>query len=124
MSNLIYPKNLDIALKWDYKFWNSQPVPKLNDKIFKDGQIDENIIYNNPEIAFTLPNEFEWKNYDMNNKEHRVEISDFLEKNYSDEMENEFRLYYSSKFLEWLYSRNFCIALGVIVKKNNLLVGF
>lgn len=115
-----YPRNLQSAKNWEYKFWNKQPMPKLEDKFFEDGPFYKDIVL--PEQK--LPNEFVWKNFDMNNDNDVQQVYDLLDKYYVEDANNEFRMHYSKELLKFYFSNNKYIALGVCVAKSNLLVGF
>lgn len=120
-----YPKNKESALKWDYKFWDTQPVLKLNEIVSIDSQIEQDKqqidIKENP---FELPVEFEWKKYDLNVMETCETVATFLDKYYVEDKNHEFRLHYSAKLIEWLYKNSNNIAIGVNVRKNNVLAAF
>ena len=55
------------AIKTEYKFWNTQPVPQIN----RDCKIDfgpiitETNIENVQKDPYTLPEGFEWKDVDL-----------------------------------------------------------
>jgi hypothetical protein len=110
---MIHPKNKDDALKWNYKFWNNQPVSKLNEIVTKDAKINTEININ--EIPFILPNEFEWTKPTID------ELVTFLDKYYAEDSDGEFRLHYSTNLLNFMYSGEH-IFMGVKIKANNLLV--
>lgn len=118
-----YPKNLETALNWNYKFWDKQPVPKLNEKIMIEGPIEEKKeeIENNHK---ELPKEFEWVSIDLMNDENRKEVVDLLDKYYVEDPNHEFRLHYSSDFLKWIYEKNYHLGIGIRVKQNKVLVAF
>jgi len=121
-----HPKNLETALKWDYKFWNTQPVVKLNEIVTLDGQIEpDKPIENVNTSIFELPPDFEWCTFDLSNKDECTLVATFLDKYYVEDSEHTFRLHYTSDFIQWIYdnqSKN--IAIGVRVRKNNMIVGF
>ena len=120
-----HPKNKDSALKWDYKFWNTQPVLKLNEMSSNDGTIEHpkevSAIKQDP---YTLPNEFEWFKYDLNDIDNCNTIAEFLDKYYVEDSDGEFRLHYDPEFIEWMYKNSNHIALGVKLKSNGTLIGF
>jgi glycylpeptide N-tetradecanoyltransferase len=118
-----YPKNLETALKWNYKFWSTQPVPKLQEKSFIDGPITNNL--SPTEIRLTpyeLVEGFEWVSIDFNKD--AVEISEFLDKYYVEDSNNQFRLHYSPDFLKWIYGCSEYVALAVRFLQNKMIVGF
>lgn len=110
---MIHPKNKDDALKWNYKFWNNQPVSKLNEIVTRDSRINTEININ--QVPFVLPNEFEWIKPTID------ELVTFLDKYYAEDSDGEFRLHYSTNLLDFMYSGDH-IFLGVKIKTNNLLV--
>lgn len=120
-----HPKNKENALKWDYKFWNTQPVLKLNEINNIDGQIEpDKKILDIKQNQFDLPDNFEWIKYDLNDVENCKFIANFLDKYYVEDANGEFRLHYDAEFIEWIYKNSNHVAIGVKVSKNNALVGF
>jgi len=119
---LTYPKNIDDAKKWDYKFWNKQDVLKINDKekSFIDGPInnDNNVV----EIPTKLPNEYEWVLLNINNATDLNAITSFINKNYSDDLEHGYKRHYTKEFIKWYYGSNVHKCLGVKLKNDNLLL--
>lgn len=114
----------------NHKFWNTQPVPRLNDKMI-DGVIKEMDSDEVSEEPYKLPKEFKWSTVDLRDKDTCAEVSEFLNKYYSNK---DFRPDFSTNFLEWLlpvnldasttskYNPNFCVA--VRVTDTDLLAGF
>ena len=119
-----YPKNRESALKWNYKFWNTQPVTKLNEIVNIDSQIESNKIIS--DIPLSLPNDFDWHSLNLTDITDATELITFLDKYYVEDSNNEFRLHYTIDLLNWIYNRqgpnSTSIALGVKVKTNNILV--
>lgn len=121
-----YPKNLNEALKWEYKFWSNQPVKKLRDVSYVDSEIEhinkENIA---PEPG-QLPENFEWCNMNFSDDKDVDEISNFLNKYYIEDKGGNFRQYHSVEQLKWMYHKNENIAVGVkyTVDNKKTLVGF
>ena len=113
-----YPKNLDAALKWDYKFWSTQPVPKLKEKSFIDGPIMNEMkseeIRNTP---YELVDGFEWSLINFNNDNNVIEISEFLDKYYVEE-------HYSPEFIKWMYANKEHIGVAVRYSQNKTIIGF
>lgn len=116
MSNQLkdYPKNLETAvnINWNYKFWDSQPVAKLKENVILDQEINQEIKENNQNPA-SLPNGFEWINYDFSKLEDRQKISIFLSKFYGIDSAGEFNRQYGESFLEFMSKDRVYIALGV-----------
>lgn len=123
-----HPKNLETALKWDYKFWNTQPVTKLNEIVTLDGQIEsDKPIENISSVMQELPPDFEWCTFDLSNKDDCSNVATFLDKYYVEDSEHTFRLHYTPDLIGWIYGETDgtkVIAIGVRVCKNNMIVGF
>ena len=123
-----YPKNLDSALKWDYKFWSTQPVPKFKDINYVDGQIiniDPSTIRQTP---YELVEGFEWCSLNVNeddvvNNNNSVTISEFLDKYYIENSSNEFRLHYPADFIKWMYGHKLSLCIGVRHMQTKSLMG-
>ncbi|MCJ7637224.1 MAG: hypothetical protein MUO21_07010, partial [Nitrososphaeraceae archaeon] len=60
MNQTPYPKNFETALKWDYKFWDTQPVAKLKETVAVEGEFPDVGINDKPD---SLPEGFNWVNY-------------------------------------------------------------
>jgi len=120
-----YPKNQETALKWQYKFWDTQPMTKLKDIVTHDGMIDLNIdIEQISKESNTCPENFAWENLDINNKDQLKKVSYFLDKFFMVDSSNNFKGNYSPELLEWLYNKSEYIGISLIVKKTGLVVGF
>lgn len=121
-----YPKNLDDALKWNYKFWSTQPVKKLREITYVDGEIEH--INQNDILTDSgqLPDGFEWCNMDLNNEQDINEVADFLNKHYIEYKSGNFRLHYSANLLQWMYKDRNHVAISVkyIVDNKKIIVGF
>ncbi|EPE27530.1 Acyl-CoA N-acyltransferases (Nat) [Glarea lozoyensis ATCC 20868] len=86
-----------------YKFWQTQPVPKLGEKgkIEKEGPIREtdlNLVRKEP---YPMAENFEWVTMDMLNDEELKEVFDLLYGHYVEDDEAMFRFNYSKSFLKW-----------------------
>lgn len=120
-----YPKNLDSALKWSYKFWSTQPVKKLNEITYIDGEIE----HKNKEDILTesglLIDGFEWSSINFDNDSDIKELTEFLDKHYIDDKPNNFRLHYSANLLKWMYQNTnyLCVAVRYKSDTNNSIVG-
>lgn len=83
-----------------HKFWDSQPVPKLEDKITKENQpLEIKSIENVSKTSLTLPEGFEWVEIDLDKLD---EVRILLCENYVEDSDSKFRLNYSKEFLEWV----------------------
>jgi glycylpeptide N-tetradecanoyltransferase len=121
-----FPRNKEEALKKDFKFWDTQPVPKISENIGVNGIINSEICNNVSADAINLPSGYAWKLMDSSNSNDLSLMSQFLEKYYVEDVSGDFRLSYSPNFLKWVLSKpsnNPSLCLGVIVEKTGLLVG-
>lgn len=121
-----YPKNLDDALKWNYKFWSTQPVKKLKEITYVDGEIDHVKIEELPTEPGPLLDGFEWCNMDLNNDQDADEIAEFLNKYYIEDKSGNFRLHYTAEMLQWMYKNKNHIAISVKYNIDNkkTIIGF
>jgi glycylpeptide N-tetradecanoyltransferase len=86
-----------------YKFWQTQPVPKLGEKgkIEKEGPIREtnlNLVRKEP---YPMAEGYEWVTMDMLNDDELKEVFDLLYGHYVEDDEAMFRFNYSKSFLKW-----------------------
>ncbi|XP_039547098.1 glycylpeptide N-tetradecanoyltransferase 1b isoform X2 [Pimephales promelas] len=145
------PKSLLEAQKHTYRFWDTQPVPKIG--MMDSAQLettlpvcistnvihsllDEKVTSYGPiktempsvrEESYSLPQEFIWDTLDLDNQKQLRELCDLLNENYTEEDDNTLRLHYSPQFLLWALcppggqSQWHC---GVRVNSSQKLVGF
>ncbi|XP_036763938.1 glycylpeptide N-tetradecanoyltransferase 2 isoform X2 [Manis pentadactyla] len=119
-------RNIDEATKHRYQFWDTQPVPKLNEVITSHGAIeaDKDNVRQEP---YSLPQGFMWDTLDLGNAEVLKELYTLLNENYVEDDDNMFRFDYSPEFLLWAlrppgwFLQWHC---GVRVSSNKKLVGF
>ncbi|KAK7122881.1 hypothetical protein R3I94_019856 [Phoxinus phoxinus] len=120
------PKSLLEAYKHTYRFWDTQPVPKIDEEVTSYGPIKLEMPSVREE-SYSLPQEFIWDTLDLDNQEQLRELCDLLNENYTEEDDNTLRLHYSSQFLLWALcppggqSQWHC---GVRVNSSQKLVGF
>ncbi|XP_048035462.1 glycylpeptide N-tetradecanoyltransferase 1b [Megalobrama amblycephala] len=120
------PKNLQEARKHTYRFWDTQPVPKIDEEVTSHGPIKSEMP-NVREESYSLPQEFIWDTLDLGNQEQLRELCVLLNENYMEEDDNTLRLHYSPQFLIWALcppggqSQWHC---GVRVNSSQKLVGF
>ena len=94
------------AIKTEYKFWSTQPVPQLN----RDCKIDfgpiatETNIENVQKDPYTLPEGFEWKDVDLSQSNEVDKLYEFLKTNYIGDESHLFGMEYSKDFLKWYLS--------------------
>uniref|UniRef100_A0AAY4AIP9 Glycylpeptide N-tetradecanoyltransferase n=1 Tax=Denticeps clupeoides TaxID=299321 RepID=A0AAY4AIP9_9TELE len=119
-------KNIDEASKHKYQFWDTQPVPKLDEVVTTHGPIEpdkENI----RQEPYTLPQGFMWDTLDLSNAEVLKELYTLLNENYVEDDDNMFRFDYSPNFLKWALRPPGWLShwhCGVRVSSNKKLVGF
>eukprot|EP00922_Rhytidocystis_sp_ex-Travisia-forbesii_P038414 GHVS01057234.1.p1 GENE.GHVS01057234.1~~GHVS01057234.1.p1 ORF type:complete len:445 (-),score=79.00 GHVS01057234.1:24-1358(-) len=86
-------------------FWDTQPVPKLQDIVDKHvigGAIDEEKTPADVrQEPYRLPPGFEWNELDVNNDVELRQVYELLEANYVEDDDNMFRFAYSEPFLLW-----------------------
>jgi len=125
--NLLQKKQ-DASINKEFKFWKTQPVPKLDEQIDTVEPIEAN---KKPEEikqdSLILPPGYKWDTLDIDDPEILKELYTLLSHNYVEDDDNMFRFNYSPEFLQWaLKPPNWhkdwhC---GLRVEKTNKLVGF
>uniref|UniRef100_A0A3P9KQC8 Glycylpeptide N-tetradecanoyltransferase n=1 Tax=Oryzias latipes TaxID=8090 RepID=A0A3P9KQC8_ORYLA len=119
-------KSIDEAAKHKYQFWDTQPVPKLNEVVTSYGPIEadkENI----RQEPYSLPQGFMWDTLDLSNADVLKELYTLLNENYVEDDDNMFRFDYSPNFLKWALRPPGWLPqwhCGVRVSSNKKLVGF
>ncbi|XP_041649048.1 glycylpeptide N-tetradecanoyltransferase 2 isoform X1 [Cheilinus undulatus] len=119
-------KSIDEATKHKYQFWDTQPVPKLNEVVTSHGPIEadkENI----RQEPYSLPQGFMWDTLDLSNADVLKELYTLLNENYVEDDDNMFRFDYSPNFLKWALRPPGWLPqwhCGVRVSSNKKLVGF
>lgn len=124
------PKSLEEANKKRYQFWETQPVPKLSEKIeenvnecIETDKLPEDI----RQESYSLPEGFRWDTLDINKPDILRELYVLLSENYVEDDDNMFRFDYSPEFLQWALQPPGWVKdwhCGVRVVKNGKLVGF
>ncbi|CDU85152.1 glycylpeptide N-tetradecanoyltransferase [Plasmodium yoelii 17X] len=123
-------KNARDKIKIDYKFWYTQPVPKINEEFsesINEPFIADNKVENVRKDEYKLPEGYVWYVCDVNDENDRKEVYNLLTDNYVEDDDNIFRFNYSSEFLLWaLSSPNYLKEWHIGVKRvdTNKLVGF
>ncbi|XP_048754458.1 glycylpeptide N-tetradecanoyltransferase 2-like [Ostrea edulis] len=123
------PKSLEEATKKRYKFWETQPVPEINEKIqdvnqaIEEDKPDEEIRHD----SYSLPSGFVWDTLDLLDPLILKELYTLLNENYVEDDDNMFRFDYSPEFLQWAlqppgWKKDW--HCGVRVAKSAKLVGF
>lgn len=128
MKYNLLQKKQDLSANKEYKFWKTQPVPKLDENpvscepIEADKKPDEI-----RQDSLNLPSGYKWDTLDIEDPEILKELYTLLSNNYVEDDDNMFRFNYSPEFLQWaLKPPNWkkdwhC---GLRVEKTDKLVGF
>jgi glycylpeptide N-tetradecanoyltransferase len=89
-----------------YKFWQTQPVPKLDDKKdhIKEGPFKIIDLEKVPKEPSPLTEGFEWVTMDLTREEELKEVFELLDGHYVEDEEAMFRFNYSASFLKWYVS--------------------
>jgi len=124
----VAPKSMDDAKIKTYEFWSTQPVPKLDEKITTNEEIEPDksvdTIRGDP---YSLPDGFRWDTLDLNEPLVLKELYTLLNENYVEDDDNMFRFDYSPDFLKWALQPPGWLLdwhVGVRVVKSKKLVGF
>ncbi|XP_030255244.1 glycylpeptide N-tetradecanoyltransferase 1-like isoform X2 [Sparus aurata] len=123
------PKTLQQAKKYTYRFWETQPVPRLDgagDSAVTHGPIvsGETSVRKEP---YSLPQGFSWDTLDLSSPTVLRELCTLLNENYMEEDDNTIRFDFSLEYLQWALQPPKWLAqwhCGVRVDTNNKLVGF
>ncbi|KXJ28238.1 glycylpeptide N-tetradecanoyltransferase 2 [Exaiptasia diaphana] len=122
------PKTAEEAKKKKYLFWDTQPVPKIDEEVQEFGAIEEDkTIAEIRQDPYSLPEGFEWDTLDISNSSILKELYTLLNENYVEDDDNMFRFDYSSEFLVWALKPpgwKMQWHCGVRVASNKKLVGF
>lgn len=109
-----------------HDFWDSQPVPKLDEKVVEMGPMepDRDEVRLDP---LTLPDKFIWDDINLSDDAQLLELYTLLCENYVEDEDNMFRFDYSQGFLKWAlqppgWKQSW--HCGVRVASNRKLVGF
>lgn len=105
------PTKSDAKAQEDYKFWNTQPVPKFKEPNLlqtTNGEEPEGPILPDKICQASAKSEpeklvdgFEWCLIDLDDKEELQEFYDLLYNHYVEDTDGSFRFNYSTKFLAW-----------------------
>jgi len=109
----------------NHEFWESQPVPKMNQQIDETGPIETKTVDEVKPEPYQLPDVYEWYALDLQNAEDLDNMYNLLSAHYVEDDDNMFRFNYSRPFLQWAlcppgYKRTW--HLTVRVKSNKRLV--
>ncbi|XP_071318718.1 glycylpeptide N-tetradecanoyltransferase 1-like [Trachinotus anak] len=120
------PKTLEQAKRHTYRFWETQPVPKLGDNITTHGPIVEDEVSVRKE-PYSLPQGFSWDTLDLSSHTVLNELRTLLNENYLEEDDNTIRFNFSLEYLQWALQLPNWLAqwhCAVRVDANKKLVGF
>jgi glycylpeptide N-tetradecanoyltransferase len=94
------------AVKTQYKFWSTQPVPQLNRdcEINFGPLIKETNIESIRKDPYMLPEGFEWKEVDLSQSNEVDKLYEFLKSNYIGDESHLFGMEHSKDFLKWYLS--------------------
>lgn len=111
----------------DYKFWKTQPVPKFDEDIMREGPIDDKTVDQVDKEAMKLPGDFEWVTVDIEDETQLDEVYQLLYYNYIEDDDESFRFKYSPSFLKWAlqcpgWQKEWMV--GVRATTSKKLVGF
>lgn len=86
-----------------YKFWQTQPVPKFDDKKeeIEEGPFKIIDVDKVPEQPSPLPEGYEWVTMDLTRDEELKEVFELLYGHYVEDDDATFRFNYSISFLKW-----------------------
>ncbi|XP_062381836.1 glycylpeptide N-tetradecanoyltransferase 1b [Sardina pilchardus] len=121
------PRSLAEARRHTYRFWDTQPVPKIGEEVNDHGPVLEQEKCVPREEPYSLPDGFSWATLDLQNPTQLEELCVLLNENYIDEDDNTMRFVFSPQFLLWALCppgwqcQWHC---GVRVDSNQKLVGF
>ncbi|XP_034235682.1 glycylpeptide N-tetradecanoyltransferase 1 [Thrips palmi] len=121
-------KTTEEALQKQYKFWSTQPVPKMDEKIQKNEPIepDRRLDEIRPE-PYSLPDGFVWDTLNLDEPLILTELYTLLNENYVEDDDSMFRFDYQQEFLKWALQPPGWLRewhVGVRVEKSGRLVGF
>lgn len=111
----------------DYKFWSTQPVPRLNEEIDSEGPIEVKKPQDVPDDPLPLLKDFEWSTVDVEDSNQLEEVYNLLYENYVEDQDATFRFKYSHEFFKWAlkppgWRKDWHV--GVRVKETGKLVAF
>ncbi|XP_058823884.1 glycylpeptide N-tetradecanoyltransferase [Topomyia yanbarensis] len=121
-------KTAEEAFNKSFKFWSTQPVPKMDEKIVVNEPIEADKAINEIRAEpYTLPDGFTWDTMNLNDPLQLKELYTLLNENYVEDDDAMFRFDYQPNFLQWALQPPGWRAdwhCGVRVVKSGRLVGF
>jgi glycylpeptide N-tetradecanoyltransferase len=111
-----------------FKFWNTQPVPKLGEIVTENTYINTSVTVEKvQQEPYKLPNGMHWNEIDLADPGELKDLYTFLSLNYVVDNDNMFRFDYSLELLQWVLMppgwQKFW-HLGIRIDGSNKLIGF
>nr|CAG4645497.1 EOG090X055U [Lynceus sp. MCZ IZ 141354] len=129
LTNIQGPvKTTEDAMRKQYEFWDTQPVPKMDENINANEPIEADKLPTEiRQEPYTLPQGFVWDTIDLDDSKVLTELYTLLNENYVEDDDNMFRFDYSPEFLLWAlkppgWRKDW--HCGVRVAKSGKLIGF
>ncbi|CAH8452704.1 unnamed protein product [Dicrocoelium dendriticum] len=114
--------------KADYKFWRTQPVPDLDEKIEDNCEIEPDKALDQIRTEpYSLPDGFVWSEISLVDDAQLQELYELLYENYVEDDEHLFRFDYSKPFLKWVLRPPGWYPdwlVGLRAQKSRKLIGF
>ncbi len=102
MSALAAAKTADDAAKKSFEFWSTQPVPRLDEEVTTNEEIEADIPLDRlRKEPYSLPKGFKWDTLNIDDPLVLKELYVLLNENYVEDDDNMFRFDYSPAFLHW-----------------------
>uniref|UniRef100_A0AAG5D4R1 Glycylpeptide N-tetradecanoyltransferase n=1 Tax=Anopheles atroparvus TaxID=41427 RepID=A0AAG5D4R1_ANOAO len=128
-SRVLKPaKTPEEVLHKSFKFWSTQPVPRMDEKIQANEPIEaDKQLSEIRQEPYALPDGFSWDTMNLNDPLELKELYTLLNENYVEDDDAMFRFDYQPEFLQWAlqppgWKREW--HCGVRVVKSGRLVGF
>jgi glycylpeptide N-tetradecanoyltransferase len=119
------PKTLEEATAHKSTFWKNLPVPKLDEFIGKDGEIEgDKLVENIRAEPYILPAGYEFYTLNIELDSDVQDIISFLQNNYIEDQSGKFRLWYTAEFLKWTLRHQSDLHIGVRIIQTKKIVGF
>lgn len=121
-------KTPEEAVNKSYKFWSTQPVPRMDEKIQVNEPIEvEKAISDIRADPYSLPDGFKWDTINIDEPLVLKELYILLNENYVEDDDAMFRFDYQPEFLKWAlqppgWRKDWHV--GVRIIKSGRLVGF
>ncbi|VEU22458.1 DEKNAAC103542 [Brettanomyces naardenensis] len=86
----------------DYKFWKTQPVPKLDESVLTEGPIEKDKkVEDIPSEPYPILSQFEWVTLDLSDEDDMDQLYKLLYEHYVEDHDSTFRFAYSRDFFNW-----------------------